>query len=299
VTDVRGSGVLGGVTARPRARVGGRRSSRERVLRPVDWSFPAPPVPDREVLSAVPSAPRPGRPPVLFVHGAALAAWCWERWLPMAADAGVEAHAVSLRGHGGSPSPGPFPRTPLRHYVHDVLQVITGLSAPPVLVGHSMGAVVVAEVLARYRAAPAGVLLCPAPPAHGAEVFGSLVRHDPGALLRGLANLDPRPSATTLFGEGTDPALAASVRDRLGEEATVAALQVLGPRRVPDVRCPLLVVGTEDDRVTGPWAAVRTARTFGTRAVLYRELGHLVMLDPAGDVVLDRLLRFVDDVATG
>jgi pimeloyl-ACP methyl ester carboxylesterase len=274
----------------------GARPGRDAVLRPLDWSFPAPPVPDRELLSVLPSEPGPSRPPLLFVHGAALAAWSWERWLPMAAEAGFAAHAVSLRGHGGSRSPGRYATTPLRHYVHDVLQAITELPAPPVLIGHSMGAVVVADALARYRAAPGGVLLCPAPPRHGAEPLGALLRHDPGTLLRGLAGRHPRPDATTLLGDGADPLLAAAVQQRLGEEATLAALQALGPRRVPDVRSPLLVIGTEGDRVTTARAAVRTARVFGTRAVLYRRLGHLPQLDPAGDVVLQRILRWVDDL---
>jgi alpha-beta hydrolase superfamily lysophospholipase len=42
--------------------------------------------------------------------------------------------------------------------------------APPVLLGRSMGGLVVQGVLERYRAAPAAVLLASAPPGHGLAV---------------------------------------------------------------------------------------------------------------------------------
>ncbi|HZG68660.1 MAG TPA: alpha/beta fold hydrolase, partial [Herpetosiphonaceae bacterium] len=41
--------------------------------------------------------------PVLFVHGAWHGAWCWaEHFLDYFAERGYGAHALSLRGHGGS-----------------------------------------------------------------------------------------------------------------------------------------------------------------------------------------------------
>jgi pimeloyl-ACP methyl ester carboxylesterase len=47
--------------------------------------------------------------PLLFVHGAWHAAWCWdERFLDFFADRGYRALAMSLRGHGKSPAPKPM-----------------------------------------------------------------------------------------------------------------------------------------------------------------------------------------------
>ena len=43
--------------------------------------------------------------PLLFVHGAWHAAWCWEEnFLGFFADRGYRALALSFRGHGGSPN---------------------------------------------------------------------------------------------------------------------------------------------------------------------------------------------------
>ena len=47
--------------------------------------------------------------PLLFVHGAWHAAWCWdEHFLDFFAGKGYRALALSLRGHGNSPSDKPL-----------------------------------------------------------------------------------------------------------------------------------------------------------------------------------------------
>ncbi len=281
-----------GVLSRTAVRPAGGRRPYEPVLRRRDWTFPPPPVAQRELVSAVPDEPVAGRPPLLFVHGAAMGDWAWERWLPMAAEAGWSAHALSLRGHAGSDAPTPLARTPLRYYEHDVLQAITQLPAPPVLIGHSMGGLIVQHVLERYRDAPAGVLVGPAPPGHGTEVFGALLRHDPRALGAALIGREPTPSVAALFGSAPDDA--ESIRQRMGSESTLAAMQVLWPRRTRDIRAPLLVIGGGDDRIVPPQAVTRTARAHGTRAHLFRGMGHLLMLEPDAAVPLRFVLDWLD-----
>jgi pimeloyl-ACP methyl ester carboxylesterase len=49
--------------------------------------------------------------PLLFVHGGWHGAWCWDdHFLDFFADAGYRAVAVSLRGHGTSPTAKPARR---------------------------------------------------------------------------------------------------------------------------------------------------------------------------------------------
>ncbi|MFP4233587.1 MAG: alpha/beta hydrolase [Nitriliruptoraceae bacterium] len=267
---------------------------REPVLRRRDWIAPAPPLRHRELLEAHPAEPR-GRPPLLFVHGAWHGAWCFaEHWLPAAADAGWDAYAVSLRGHGGSETPEAFARVPLRDYEHDVLQAVTELPSPPVLVGHSMGGLVVQRVLERYRAAPAGVLLASVPPDHGLEVATALARHDPAAFTRALAGRPPQPRPATLYGPRTDPATARRGTDRLGPESWLATQQLVLPRRTGELTSPLLVLGGAEDRVVPPSAVIRTARRFGVQARLLRGMGHQLMLEPDQDAVLRLVLGWLD-----
>jgi pimeloyl-ACP methyl ester carboxylesterase len=101
--------------------------------------------------------------PILFVHGAWHAAWCWENFLPYFADRGYAAYAVSLRGHGASAGrEGIRWYSAAQDYVADIAQVIETLPQPPILVGHSMGGYVVQKYL-ETQSATAGVLLASVP----------------------------------------------------------------------------------------------------------------------------------------
>ena len=271
------------------------RSRREQVVRRLDWTFPAAPV-ERELLEVLPDEPDPAKPPLLFVHGAWHGAWCWqEHWMPAAAAAGWRTYAVSLRGHGGSARTGRYDTTTLRHYQHDVLQAITELPAPPVLIGHSMGGLVIQGVMERYRSAPAGVLLASVPPRHGVEALPSLLRHDPRMLVQALAGRRITPEPETFFGPSSQPDERDAYLARLGDESWLATQQLVLPRRVPDIRSPLLVLGGEQDRLQPVHAVTRTARTYGTRARIFRGMGHQLMLEPGWDAVLDVTLGWLED----
>lgn len=90
--------------------------------------------------------------PLLFVHGSCGAAWNWdENFLPYFAEKGFNAHAVSLRGHGKSEIPENFNRTSIADYVSDVLQAVETLPKTPVLIGHSLGGLIVQKFLKKTK----------------------------------------------------------------------------------------------------------------------------------------------------
>src|SRR5438067_6647486 len=107
-----------------------------------------PPEPNLEVRSRLPQRAN-GRPPLLFVHGGYCDGWCWEpHFLPWFADEGYAAHALSLRGHGGSGGRESLFVAGLDDYAADVERVMAKMPVAPVLIGHSMGAAVVERLLA-------------------------------------------------------------------------------------------------------------------------------------------------------
>ena len=267
---------------------------REPVLRRRDWTFPAPAV-RREVIEVLPDAPT-DKPPLLFIHGAWHGAWCWqEHWMPAAAARGWPCYAVSLRGHGASEGGERLDRTPLRFYEHDVLQTITELPQPPVLVGHSMGGLLAQHVAERYRSARAAVLVASVPPGHHAWSLPTLLRHDPGALARAIVGAEPDFRPSTMYGPATDERTARRHTDRTGPESLLATHQLVLPRRVRDVRCPVLVLGGGEDRLVPPFEVVRTARVFGTQARLFRGMGHNLMLEDDWRAPLEVTLDWLDE----
>ena len=256
--------------------------------------MPSRPVSHREVITALPAAPT-GRPPLLMVHGIAHAAWCFaENWLPAAAAAGFPSYAVSLRGHGGSAGGRRLRRTLTRDYVHDVMQTITELPEPPVLIGHSMGAIVAQLVAERYPLRGL-VLLTPAPLHSAMGDLVAIARDRPADLGRAVLGQTLSMEPEVLF-EGLDPATARSYSDRTSTESPLVQWELLLPQRVGPIRCPVLVIGTPQDRLVRVADVERTARSHGVDPVWFPGMGHDVMLDTGWDGVLDTVLDFAGDL---
>jgi pimeloyl-ACP methyl ester carboxylesterase len=229
------------------------------------------------------------RPPLLFVHGLGHAAWAFEHWLDRAADAGFPAYAVSLRGHGGSE--GRVRTARLSQYVDDVVRTATSLPRPPVLVGHSLGGLVVQKAMARL-AVPAAVLVAPVPAHPAAGSLLALARQHPLDLARVLAGgtLPLRPEY--LF-EELGPAEAERHADRCGPESAVAQYQLLFHRRAPRTGTPVLVLGTPQDRLVPIGDVRRTARYYGAELREFPGMGHDLMLDRRWQEPLQVLLDWV------
>ena len=264
------------------------------AMRPFDWAFPSAPISHREVISAQPAEPT-DRPPLLMVHGVAHGAWCFgEHWVPSAAEQGWPSYAVSLRGHGTSGGARHLGRTLTRDYVHDVMQTIVDLPAPPVLIGHSMGAIVAQLVAERYPLRGL-VLLAPAPMHSAIGDLVAIAKDRPADLGRAVIGQTLSMEPDILF-EGLDPATARSYSDRTGKESPFVQWELLLRRKVGPVRCPVLVIGTPADRLVRPADVQRTADSYGVEPVWFPGMGHDVMLDTGWERVLDTVLQFAADL---
>lgn len=232
-----------------------------------------------------------GRPPLLFVHGLGHGAWCWEHWLAAAADAGYPAYAVSLRGHGGSP--GRLRTARLAQYVDDVVATAESLPAPPVLVGHSMGGLVVQRVLARY-AARAAVLVAPVPAHPAVASLLAIARQHPLDALRIMAGGSLPLRAEYLFAElPADQARAHT--DRCHGESALVQYQLLlhRPAGPPLGAPPVLVLAAPDDRLVPVRGVRATAARYGADVIEFPGMGHDLMLDARWREPLDAMLTWL------
>jgi len=94
---------------------------------------------------AVPLSAAAFGPPVLMVHGAFHDWWAYAKWLPWFAILGIRAFALSVRYHEGSRqlTAAEYRDTGTEHYVEDIASVIAWLGEPVVLIGHSLGGLIV------------------------------------------------------------------------------------------------------------------------------------------------------------
>ncbi len=254
-----------------------------------------------EVLSRSPE--RTARPtPLLFVHGSYLSAWCWdEHFLPYFAARGYPAYALSLRGHGGSSGQDRLPWHSLRDYVDDLRQVADALPRPPVLIGHSMGGMVVQKYLERF-AAPATVLMASVPPTGLLEMSGWLALTRPQLLAdlwlahAGAVQLARYSEVRkALFSDHLPDSLVQRYLLRTQSESQRALLDMSGwdlPGRVHQ-RPPTLVLGADDDALVPTFSVHSTAAIYATEAELFTNMGHVMMLEPAWQQVADRILTWL------
>lgn len=242
-----------------------------------------------EVRSRLP-ARSSRRPPLLFVHGGYCDAWCWEpKFLPWFAAKGWPAHALSLRGHGGSDGAETLFIAGLDDYVADVEHVAGQLNAPPILIGHSMGAAICERMMAT-RPVRGAALLAPVPPAGLLAVAARLAAMHPDYLPH-LAAFDPsRLSSDILatlrpfyFSERMDPAILLEAITHLSSESPRVlfdlSLRLHGalPRKAAS---PVFVLGVAGDRIAIPDDVRATAAHHGVDATILPGMAHMMMLEP-------------------
>jgi pimeloyl-ACP methyl ester carboxylesterase len=243
-----------------------------------------------EIRKRLPTS-RSTKPPIVFIHGGYCDAWCWEpHFLPWFAQRGYPAYALSLRGHGQSAGMEAMFLTGLADYETDVEYVAGMLDAPPIFVGHSMGAAVLELIIAK-RPVRAAVLLAPVPPA-GLLPMAARLAAEHGDFLLQMGGLDPsRLSVGVLealrpfyFGPDVPLALLDEASRHLGAESPRALMDLslrlhwALPRRH---HSPLLVLGAEGDRICTPDDVRATATHHNIEATILPGLAHMMMLEPA------------------
>lgn len=236
--------------------------------------------------------------PLLFVHGAWHAAWCWDEYfLSFFADKGYRAVAVSLRGHGGSPTDKPLRACSAADYIEDISSVADRLPARPVVIGHSMGGFFVQKYLESHDA-PAGVLLASMPPQGNLGSSLRWIRSHPWHCTKMLITGKSLPYVNTpelarerFFSAQVPDADVAEYATRLQEESSRVGIDclVLSRPRPQRISTPLLVLGAADDRAHTREEVLATARAYRTEAEFFSDMGHDMMLEPGWAAVAERI----------
>ena len=199
-------------------------------------------------------------PGLILLHGLGVSGAVWQG-IGRLLGSSMRLVAPDLRGHGESdkPSAGYLPRD----YVGDIAALLGHEPSRPLgVLGHSLGAVVAAQLAAeRPELVPKLILLDPPfdPDRRGdlIETVDRLRREPAGVLEYELQRREPRMSDTyaramaTLFRTAADGAFAAVLRAEAGYPGVVAQL--------PNVQAPTLVVAADPalDAAIGPEVAER------------------------------------------
>jgi pimeloyl-ACP methyl ester carboxylesterase len=237
------------------------------------------------------------KPPIFLIHGACSQPAHFDAWRAVFVRAGYACHAPALPGHA------PSDRAVLRRqgfgdFLEAMRCAVSGLGAKPIVIGHSMGGLI-ARILAAEGRARAAVLVAPLPggripapvgalPFYAAVVpfvlAGQPFRPWRGAVRHLALHALPRAEQDAVAA-GFVAESGRTYRDLLFGRATVK-------RRA--VRCPLLVVHGDRDRLIPLAVAEGIAAKHGADMAVIAGAGHWLIAPSLAETVGGRTLAWIE-----
>ena len=226
--------------------------------------------------------------PLVFLHGIGGAARAWRSQLEAFSNR-YRAIAWDMPGYGGSSPPAKFSIPAFADALQDFLQQIG--ATKPVLVGHSIGGMIVQQLLAKEPHIAAAVVLAQTSPAFGkpdGDWQKDFIEARLGPLDRGepLASLAPS-LVKDLVGDDPDISGMELARDCMASvpeatyRATMLALMGFDLRNaLKDVAVPTLVLsGSKDNNAPAPMMTKMAGYIPLAKYVELEGVGHLANLE--------------------
>ncbi|MGY4286845.1 3-oxoadipate enol-lactonase [Bradyrhizobium sp. LM2.7] len=266
-------------------------------------SQPAPMI-TKDGRFAYESAGDPGAIPLIFLHGIGGAARAWRHQLATFDDR-FHAIAWDMPGYGGSV---PLASVSIAALADALQQFIEQLGATkPILVGHSIGGMIVQKWLVQFPQLARAVVLAQTSPAFGktdGDWQKSFIAARLGPLDRGKTMKSLAPSLVKeLVGDDPDPEGLELARECMASvpEASYRAmmLALIGFDQrgsLKDISVPtLLLSGSKDNNAPAPMMAKTAAYIPSADYVELAGVGHLANLErpEAFDAALSRFLEAV------
>jgi non-heme chloroperoxidase len=245
---------------------------------------------------------------IVMLHGANEGAWCFDKFKTVFEGLGFTCHAPDLIGHGtrAQDAAKTLVGVGMADYRAELEGFLKTIPPQPVLLGHSMGAVL-AQLLAAQGLARALVLVAPAPRAgilpetEGEKKLGQDLM-GLGAFWKGVINPDfdlARLYTLNRLAEAEQRAVFA----RFGPESGRAFFELFfwmfdrtGATAVDTeaVTCPVLCLAGSDDKLVSVATARATAA--GYPGATFSELdghGHMLMLEPGAETIARRIADWI------
>ena len=242
-----------------------------------------------------------GEPSLVFIPGLACPGSVWEHVVARF-ETGYRCHVVTLAGFGG------LPPVPSEHFLDDMADAVIAYVREakldrPVLVGHSLGGVLVMKIALKAPDLPGRLVIVDSLPFLAGMMEPGIedaaaARPLADSYREALASQTPAQFAAGqqkfVGGMVTSPEKAREIADRTGQSDPATTGQAMAELIVTDLRpelgkikCPTLVLGALADKVAAgiPRDVVEKAfrRQYqnlpGARFVFFEKARHFIMVD--------------------
>ncbi|HIF18261.1 MAG TPA: alpha/beta fold hydrolase [Cycloclasticus sp.] len=226
--------------------------------------------------------------PILFIHGANMAAWCWnEKFMPYFSELGHPTYAVDLRGHGKSSGQEQLSSNSIADYVNDIERVIAEIGEPPILIGHSLGGLIVQKYI-EFNTVPACILLASVPSDGLVPSIMDLFLNPNFFMQNNLSQLfgtlfsPVDVTRKSIFSGDVEDDVVIRYCTEMQPSSPKALMDTLWlglPTKKNPFKIPMLSLGADEDTFFRPAQIRKTAEAYNADYINMKNTSHAMMLD--------------------
>ena len=231
----------------------------------------------------------------ILIHGAWHGAWCWDKVVSLLAKEGHTVVAPDLPGHGNDKTP--IEKVTLRAYADHVCEVINTQSEPVILVGHSMGGIVITQAAENCPDNTQKLVFLTAFLLKNGENILKYSQEDTESLVLPNRVLSEDKSYTLLKDEGIRPTFYADCSDKdverakalLGPQATAPSATPVSTTKENFGRIPLLYIECLQDKAISPSIQKKMYTNFPCEKVISMDTSHSPFLSAPEELAVHLL----------
>jgi pimeloyl-ACP methyl ester carboxylesterase len=258
--------------------------------------------PSLEVIECHPKKTK--RHPILFIHGANMSGWCWnEHFMPYFAERNHPTYALDLRGHGKSDGQHQLSSNSIADYVNDVQRVIDEIGEPPILIGHSLGGLIIQKYI-EHNVVPASVLMATVPVGGMMEPLTGLAFYNP-AFYTQLNLTKPFGSWFSAVDVTRETVFSGDVSDDVviryctemqpsSPKTLLDALWLGLPSKKNPFEIPMLALAADEDDFFLPHQIEETAEAFKAEFINVKNTSHTMMLDSQWETCAETIYDWIN-----
>jgi alpha-beta hydrolase superfamily lysophospholipase len=241
---------------------------------------------------------------ILFVHGAWHGAWCWEKYfVKQFLDRGYKSITFDLPKHSKPGKTENINKLSLKDYVEALKKEVGKLDSLPIIIGHSMGGLILQKYLETETCKKA-ILLASAPPNGILRTTIKLLTKSytyPSLLtlnLFGLVNTTKKARWAFFSEELPKEELKEYTEKLCGESFRVFVnMQYPNIKLNNHLKIPMLVIGATKDNIFTVRENELTARKYGADIKIINGIAHNMMLDVNQEKVSAVIIEWLDKKA--